>query len=148
MTTLATALALDEREERWVDEVLTAAAERLRFGWTQGSHGKTLAGEPQRETDLDSVAFCLIGALASAARELGADVYTLRRAERSLAESLGGAIGVGFDRKTGASMRHARHWLAVWNDNPARTKDEVVSLVERTLDRRRATDRPGRTRDG
>jgi hypothetical protein len=85
---VATVVALEEREERWVDEVLAEASERLRFGWTHGAFAETLAGERQAEVDTDSFAFCVLGPLASAADALRVDVYTLRRAERMVAEAL------------------------------------------------------------
>jgi hypothetical protein len=121
-------LALEEREERWVDEVLEAARERLRFGWTQGAFGRTLAGKGQRKPDPDTVTFCLIGALTSAARAVGADVYTLRRAERLIGEALDNDVRVRLD--------HAHSYLPHWNDEPERTKEEVITLVDGTLQRR------------
>ena len=44
---VAKVVALEERDERWTDEVLEAASERLRFGWTQGTLAMTLSGERQ-----------------------------------------------------------------------------------------------------
>jgi hypothetical protein len=129
---------LDEREELWVDEVLEAAAARLRFGWTQGAFGRTLAGKGQRKPDLDSVAFCLIGALESAARSHGADTYTLRRAERSVCEALDAATAAGLSREAANGRDHPHDMLQVWNDAPGRSEDEVVALVGRALERREA----------
>jgi hypothetical protein len=127
--TVTTAVALDEREERWTDDVLEAAKERLEFGWTQGSMAKTLHGMKQGAPDADSAAFCVLGALKSAAAELGADVYTLRRAERLVAATLG---------KNQRALE--RRWqIAKWNDATGRSKAEVIALLERTLSRRQRT---------
>jgi hypothetical protein len=120
---VATVVALEEREERWTDEVLEAASERLRFGWTQGVTATTVSGEQQSTPDADSAAFCLLGALTAAARALGADSYTRQRAERSIAEAIG------------ADRRNTRA-IAKWNDDPGRSKAEVIALVERALARR------------
>jgi hypothetical protein len=132
----ATVVALQEREEQWVDELLGAASERLRFGWTQGAFGETLAGERQQKADGDSVAFCLLGALASAARSLNADAYTLRRAERLVAEGVDTARWMGLMGDSAPASRWPRSAIMAWNDECERGKEEVVALVERALRRR------------
>jgi hypothetical protein len=134
----ATVAALEEREERWTDEVLEGAKERLSFGWTQGTLAKTLDGERQGDPDEDSAAFCLLGALASAAAALGADVSTLRRAERLAADAISSGISVGESTKVVRHSRAPRRFLiATWNDQPGRSKAEVIAVVERALEQRR-----------
>ena len=126
-----TVVALGEREERWIDEVLEAAGERLRLGWIQGAFEKTLTVNGQK-----TPAFCLVGALRSANRALGADGYTLQRAYRSVWESLDPEAKVRLDRPAAPGMHNTRSLLSAWNDERGRTKDEVIALVERTLERR------------
>jgi hypothetical protein len=121
----ATVASLEEREERWTDEVLEAAGERLSFGWTQGSLAETLSGVPQATPDADSAAFCVLGALKSAAAGLGADVYTLWRAERLVADA------IGSDER----MLNPRAVIAGWNDQPGRSKAEVIAVIDRALER-------------
>jgi hypothetical protein len=123
--TVATLTALEEREERWTDEVLEAARERLEFGWTQGSLAETLSGVRQWTPDGDSAAFCVLGALKSAAAELRADVYTLWRAERLIVDAIGGD----------ADTRWRRGVIASWNDQPGRSKAEVIAMIGRALSR-------------
>jgi hypothetical protein len=126
---VGTADPFEEREEQWIDEVLEAAKERLEFGWTQGSIAETLDGMKQVAPDAQSAAFCLLGALKSGAAELGADVYTLRRAERLVAETI--------DRNKRAF--ECRGLIAGWNDTAGRSKAEVIGVIERTLSRRLPT---------
>jgi hypothetical protein len=126
-----TVVALDEREERWVDEVLEAAGGRLRLGWIQGAFETTLTVNGQK-----TPAFCLVGALRSAARALGADGYTLQRAYRAVWESLDPEAKVRLDRPANPGMHNTHCLLSAWNEERGRTKDEVIALVERTLERR------------
>jgi hypothetical protein len=126
VTVLTTAAALDEREKRWVEELLKAARSRLKSGWTQGSMAKTMFRVPQAAPDADSVSFCVLGALKSAAAELSADVYTLRRAERLVAEAISG--------NEPAFDRHALR-IAGWNDAAGRRKTEVIAVIDHALGR-------------
>src|SRR5262245_40418903 len=96
-----TVVALDQREERWVDEVLEAAGERLRLGWTQGAFETTITVDGRR-----TPAFCLVGALRSAARALRADGYTLQRAHRSVWESLEPEAKARLDRLVTPGMHN------------------------------------------
>jgi hypothetical protein len=125
--------ALDQREERWVDEVLEVAGERLRLGWTQGAFETTITVNGQKTR-----AFCLVGALRSAARALRADGYTLQRAHRSVWESLDPEAKARLHRPATPGMHNTHCLLSAWNEEPGRTKDEVIALVERTLERNRA----------
>ncbi len=133
-----TVVALDEREERWVDEVLEAAGERLRLGWIQGAFETTLTVNGQK-----TPAFCLVGALRSAARALRADGYTLQRAYRSVWESLDPEAKVRLDRPAAPGMHNTHCLLSAWNEERGRTKDEVIALVEKTLERRQVAPRRG-----
>jgi hypothetical protein len=119
----ATIVAMQEREERWTDELLAAASERIAFGWVQRSMGVTLDGKPQMTTNEETIGYCLMGALSSAADALGADVYTLRRAERLLSEALGMA-------------RWNPSGVMAWNDHLGRGKDDVLQLIDKALSRR------------
>lgn len=130
----ATVVALDQREERWVDEVLEAAGERLRLGWTQGAFETTRTVNGQK-----TPAFCLVGALRSAARALRADGYTLQRAYGSVWESLDPEAKVRLDRPATTGMHNTHCLLSAWNEEPGRAKDEVIALVERTLERRQVS---------
>jgi hypothetical protein len=118
-----TIVAMQEREERWTDELLAAASERVAFGWVQGSMGVTLAGVAQMTTSEETVGYCVMGALSAAADALGADVYTHRRAERLLSEALG-------------SAQWNPNGVMAWNDRSGRRKEEVLQLIEKSLSRR------------
>jgi hypothetical protein len=63
------------------------------------------------------------GTSKSASVALDSDVYTRRRAERVVMEAIGGG-GAG------------RWSIASWNDEPRRSKDEVIAVLERALRRR------------
>src|SRR5262245_4108770 len=119
---VVTAAALEEREERWTDEVLEAAAERLRFGWTQGTFGEPLSGKRQWKADAASFAFCVLGALSHAAEALGADVYTLRKAERLVAETIRSDGWRGPGGEAVLEKYGPRKMIATWNDEPGRSK--------------------------
>src|SRR5262245_46316384 len=128
--TRATDMALEEREECWTQEVLESATERLRFAWTQGAYGETLSGERQAVADEDSFAFCVLGALYRAAKELGADVYTLRRAERLIAETIRSEQPGGLHELTVSAESGPRNVIVHWNDAPGRSKADVIAVVE------------------
>jgi hypothetical protein len=72
-----------------------------RFGWTRGT---------ERGTDGQR---CLIGAQYALTRLGYGDVATLRTASEFLQDTLG----------------HASGSYVVWNDHPARTRDQVLTLV-------------------
>ena len=110
--------------------MLEAAGERLRLGWIQGAFETTLTVNEQK-----TPAFCLVGALRSATRALRADGYTLQRAYRSVWDSLDREATVRLDRPAAPGMHNTHCLLSAWNEERGRTKDEVIALVERTLER-------------
>lgn len=88
-------------------EQLAATRENLeRYGWLQGRAGNPNEG------------FCLLGA-AWSAREIGSKPMATWGTLSYVAEALGmGKRGIG-----------ARAVLAAWNDNPARTKTDVLDAL-------------------
>lgn len=87
---------------------MTLPSHYVRFGWTQGVCARNSEGE---EVDVDSpeaCCWCILGAVGIAADK-----------NESINQQ---AFTSYFMKKWGG--------ISVWNDNPNRTKEEVVALLE------------------
>jgi hypothetical protein len=90
-------------------ELITAGADRLeRMGWCQGSFAQDKNDQSVPPDDEEACSFCAVGAM----RAVGQNVL------------IGRAIH--------ALSLAASRTITRWNDDPGRTKDEVIALMRRT----------------
>lgn len=108
-----------------MSKVLEAARNvkaRLEQGWCQSAFARTAAGESCGERSQDACSWCISGAMSL---ELNIAAPT----EYNLYLTLRGALNEAIAGETG------RHDVSVtrYNDWPGRTKEEVLSLVDRAI---------------
>jgi hypothetical protein len=93
-------------------DVLHRAADLLEeFGWTQNSEARTADGRCVKAYNHDAVAFCAGGAVDRACFDLAIPEWTY--------EEIADLIGQGY---------------ADWNDDPRRTKAQVVARLREVAD--------------
>ncbi len=97
-------------------EGLKRAKELIERGWTQNTLARATDGAPTATFAEDAVSFCISGACVRGAMEIGLPVW-----------KLDGAIEAAL-RKHGYHRR-----IANWNDQPKRTKEEVLALMEEAI---------------
>jgi hypothetical protein len=132
--------------------LLTAARAELLTGWIQGTWWSAPAKRaPAPVAGLLAVGrmpervngVCLIGALAHAGRSPDGSAGEVGRAIDAVynafwearGQSVGSPIG-GLEPLSAPPVRLARvQWLTRWNDQPGRTRDEVVDVVDRAIAR-------------
>lgn len=96
-----------------VTDTLRAAVELLEiYGWCQGSLGNT------------SIGFCAVGAINAASRGLAHSPLDKQQRHGKACERLFSAIN---------GHTH-RYGVASWNDDPDRTKDEVLEAFRRAIE--------------
>jgi hypothetical protein len=96
-------------------KVLKAMRVKLAAGWTQEAAARTSCGIPVFSEDPEACSFCVMGALWSANSSLKDTV------EDALMQTL---RGIGFDLT-----------LPTYNDTPGRTQAEILTLVDKTIER-------------
>ncbi|WZO97276.1 hypothetical protein EP7_004300 [Isosphaeraceae bacterium EP7] len=89
---------------------LNEARKLVEKGWCKGTSARNAAGEPTGTTDVDAVAWCPYGAM--------------------------GAIpGASFIRTTDRYRKSiGRLAISKWNDEPERTKEEVLAAFDRAIE--------------
>lgn len=103
-------------------EFLKETRAKLAQGWTQGEFA-CKDGVPTDASALDSDCWCVVGALGHVALLHGDYDMPAKFAARS---ALVEAIGVSEFEGWGFS-------LSRWNDDPARTQDEVLALFDKAI---------------
>ncbi len=110
---------LEGLDRERVLQVLTTAREYLERGWIQGVAARSITGEPCSHSDPNACRWCLTGAVSRAAfTNKWQDCYPYLTAIISLL----------------ASSREDARWVCVWNDQPGRTQEEVIELVNRCIE--------------
>lgn len=100
------------------EEIRRRAADLLEeFGWCQGAFARDPSGSPYFARDKEAVAFCARGALIRAGLALGLASNWADLAQAQITEQISAAIFCRLDE---------------WNDDPGRTKAEVVALLRGT----------------
>lgn len=99
-------------------------------GWTQGSFAKTADAFPVNWSSEDAVSFCLMGAFNRASHDLlmgdyGDEYYDARRAAVRVVCAV---IDDGHYRDDDG---HEIHTILGFNDVVAKTRDDVVTLLEK-----------------
>lgn len=97
-------------------ELLIKAREKIRQGWTQNVSARNSDNYPVNVDALEAVAWCALGAIWA----VRGTYETQDDAERELCKTI--------DREYAYS-------IAEWNDKPGRTKEEVLDLYDRTINR-------------
>lgn len=93
-------------------EVLSAAHQLLlEKGWTRYASARNAAQEPVPAVDPTAVSFCIIGAITAVAPNPVA---------RDAAHKL-------------LRRRLGNQFVSAWNDDPSRTKEEVLELLEKGI---------------
>lgn len=94
-------------------DVLKSAKALVEKGWCQNTYAKTAKGKPTDSYNPNAVAWCMRGAMASAAaNDFNADFV---EASITLEKALGAM------------------WIADWNDASWRTKAEVIAAFEEAI---------------
>jgi hypothetical protein len=110
-----------ERKTALVDrgpvELLRRACDLVRRGWSQHADARSAAGVAVQPWQDTAVAWSLLGALVAALEE-----RTDRGSELPL-DQLAAALNELADRVDDDSLAH-------WNDEPARTHDDVINVLE------------------
>jgi hypothetical protein len=96
-------------------ERLTIARERIEQGWVQGMLCADDEGGNPYYTDKEPTGFCLMGSLMPDPVQGGPDMFV----EQFVSSVL--------------FKRHKTHFLASWNDNPKRRKQQVLSLLDEAI---------------
>jgi len=116
-----------------VTELLTEARARIARGWTQGANARDASGCVADDWSAAAVCWCAMGALAVSGYPRRPSGGALSRAVAELAASLPvdtgrDAIGIGARAMV----------LAGWNDAPLRTREDVLELYDRAIERSRS----------
>lgn len=99
-----------------VFDVLTEARSWVDKGWTQGYPARTAEGLCTRDvSDPEATSWCVVGGIWKALAELG--VWSLEHDARVLFEDVVGCNP------------------ATWNDDPWRTKEQVLEALDRAIAR-------------
>jgi hypothetical protein len=109
-------MAKPRRFQTHGEEILVRARELVAFGWCQGTDACDEHGGPVRPWSTQATSWSLLGALV-AAIDLPSepDAVTLRPLRRALA-----ALAEVIEEPL----------LAVWNDRPGRTQDQVLATLD------------------
>lgn len=97
----------------------------LEKGWTQGAYARNTKGIVCFVTDPGAACFCLVGALSVASR--GSAYGQLERVNRALRRTLG-------------QMNTGSTFASDYNDARGRTREDVVALIDKTIERVKAGD--------
>lgn len=92
----------------------------LEKGWTQGAYAKNSQGVVCFVNDPEAACFCLVGALSVASR--GSAYGQVERLNRALRWSL-------------AQMNTGSRFVSDYNDARGRTREEVIALIDKTIER-------------
>ncbi len=95
-------------------EVLIRGKERLERGWCQGASARDASGNKSDPESPNAASFCVFGAMHE--RE---GPYASDRARELIRRVLGAKLGDGA--------------IAIYNDTPGRTKEEVLALVDKAI---------------
>ncbi len=99
-----------------IANILERAAELIETkGWTQGSYVRYGNGEEVGDTDYDAECFCISGALSHASKKKDFDMMC--KAYYFLTDII-------------CKTRNSTKCLEKWNDDPARTKEEVIAFLK------------------
>ena len=111
--------------------ILEGAKALLDRGWNQNNFAQNAAGEPVQPEEGSACSWCLTGALARAAQNIGvsARVLPYRAALKALQEA------VPFRARGGFKDFDAVTDLTAFNDFFTRTADEVIALVDAAITR-------------
>lgn len=112
----------DHDTQALAQTILTRTAERIRAGWTQRAFARDAEGRACEYSSRTARCFCLVGALM---RESDALESELRLTALIADEARVCALDRLHDRLPRS--------IASWNDEPARTHEEVLALLERVL---------------
>jgi hypothetical protein len=88
----------------------------IRRGWTQGTLAENADGVHVIATDSDACKWCLMGAINASFGTVEKSQPALVAAQKAIAELTGKNIG--------------NISLSQWNDEPGRTQEEVIKLLE------------------
>ena len=94
--------------------ILETAIELLECGWIQGGDAADAEGNDCHFAASGACQWCVMGAIAKAAYDLGTESYPAIDALASYLDT-------------------ADRWIAHWNDEPGRTVDEVASALRGAL---------------
>lgn len=98
-------------------EDLTRVRRLIESGWTRGAWARTESGSPCWEDNTNAVCWCLSGAVQ---KVFSGDESTQTRID--LTRALVRNLPAGF-------------WdIPAWNDEPGRTKEEVLALIDKTIE--------------
>lgn len=102
-----------------IKRIYTAAIRALRNkGWTQSAMARTETGRPTDAFDKNAVCFCTLGAL-----------------HRGLLDSQRGDPEYYSIAALVEPLQMDEDAIAKWNDDPSRTVDDVIALLEEGLER-------------
>ena len=119
----------DGHDGRRAAELVENAAARIAFGWVQGAEAADLDGVPAFR-DEDAWRFCILGALASAARAMSL-AHEGERYRRSVNVAHAQAV-------TAVAAAAGSAGIADYNDAPSRSKEEVLAALDRAATRLRS----------
>ena len=114
-----------------VTTALERARELVENGWCQMQPAKDAAGRSVFAHSEDAAQFCVSGAVARATWPWENDDGELWEVTQKCFELLALAV-----REQGWNMSEHTPWQGIieWNDEPARTKGDVVALYNRALE--------------
>lgn len=102
-------------------EILILARGYIEKGWCRGQFARTEDGEGALAVSEDARSWCALGAIERATFEVPMQSYASRgAAERLLREAAG--VRSDFDATT------------AWNDDPERTKEEVLAAFDKAIE--------------
>lgn len=106
-------------------DTLRKARALVERGWTQGTSARDLSGNGLPEYDSHAVCWCITGAL-TAIRASRHRTDQEREDELNARRALSTAL-----------IRQSANFIALtaWNDDPSRTKNEVLKLFDDTIER-------------
>lgn len=103
-------------------------------GWTKGTNAVDHGGETVYSNSAQAVAWCLLGAIARTTD------YTEDTVHDELADELIDAVRAAIDRlPTSTPEVIETRQITTWNDDPERTQDEVLALLDGMIAEAEAT---------
>jgi len=120
-----------------IEAILVGAMERLKRGWCQYSPAMTKRGTTTWPSSDAAAQWCLSGACHAASFELIPDVARMDHIRSMTVSDVLERLQEEINRNSTVDPDGFK-WsgygsIVNWNDAPSRTKEEVVSLIERTI---------------
>lgn len=119
---LSIEVLMQERDR--VLRLLICTKQLVLKGWTQKAFARNALGHPVDPSHHSAVSWCLIGALNAAREKLGIrDIEVKESAAWCIADP------------------NAMRWLILWNDGPLCTIEDVVSRIDKAINRLRSLEK-------